>query len=609
MKIRIYQHSPVSVVMICFVLLSTSEQSCSAQSIPNAPLELPNSVRPSDLDQKKVLKFSGKAVFSDGRPVANARLIVSPLGKSQTRYWSTDEDGNFDIDLRGPETIGAHFIAECKSEHSVSRKPTKRSWSCSLKDPVAWLKDAEEQNQLVFDNRGQIIVRVFGLKQLPDGYQAELSLSPKPTARRDLPPELNEGFFRERAKLDPRQVGTVIKGLEPREYVVSVQIPKLGRKEFTTTVVIPNADPFQCLAKLQIDPLQFSSFVARVVLPDGSLAAHASFAMSADGGNADSVRINADSDGRLKVQHVPVGELALMATEANFAGVTTYTNIAPNEVSDLGVIRLKSDEEVYSWLSGKLNVETDRNENLSCQGFHAPGYDITRTPDLRLTAQFQDGKYRIKYPSGKHLLRLEVDQEIRMGLWQSMTSKYFLLSVDGKPGDRAVRDLVVPAANRIHDSKGVSWIVVKLEEGFYCVVQTKGVADKCLAPAGRTWLISNPWNLALSEVQEVDVDSRKKDHQLVIQLPENLDFEALKMESFFNVQVHLDDFVRMPILGCKIKELHRCPVEIEGQQLKVSLPEGVYTIEINDTQGSWSANDVELYEQTTVMLEKVKRKI
>lgn len=384
--------------------------------------------------------ISGKAGFSDGHPLADARLEFrqqsepSSSASPSSFYCQTDSSGNFRLEV-AQSKLGFEVIAEKWSDGDRLR------WRCTYPHSAG---EGNSPVKLEFENRGRIVVRVFGLTKLPSDYQVFLRCS--------TPGSLDSVSIHR--QLEAGQYGVEIHGLEPRDYQISVNMPRIGMQDWTTSVNVPATAPYRAVAKIQLPDLQFGSLRATVTLPDGKTpASQLSLWIEAQGGDAAGKWFMTDEAGMLHAQSLPAGPVRVRCINSeSFAPTAFFAEIESQATVDMGKVRLQAMSEVYSWLTGSLLYRDGSPiPQVSCSGWQAGLTDLNGTTMdlLGVYSEFRaDGSYRVRFPAGKHWLKFEIEgtgMQFQGGAFQLFApiTKCILVDADSDPGQTLQRDIVL----------------------------------------------------------------------------------------------------------------------------------------------------------------------
>lgn len=443
--------------------------------------------------EQNVLKLSGKAMFSDEQLVREARLIVK--SKSGTRYWQTGKNGEYSIDLRNAELEGVFVVAQKRIQGQ------DYSWSCEIVEPLK--RTPDELSTLRFNNQGKVVARLLGANRIPKDFRVFVELRSRSERF------LFDHKVRIRRELKHGESGIVFDDLEPREYRLLVTVPRFRVEPWTSKVIVADEAPYRAFVPCNLSSLQFGSLEASFVKPNGEPAALFDFWVEADSGAALAEKYRADLKGRIEVPFVPVGTTKVRAVEEGIAPVSVEFEIEQEKTTVLENCRLKADEEVFSWVEGKLSYQ-DRNlemkpiQGTECHGFLNPSHGIssTQTSELGVEGEFKpDGSYRIKFPAGKRRLKIDIDgtgirQRFQGGIWRPRTERTesyrsLILDLNTAPGEVVQRDITLrerddPVVYQVktHPITNLDELRLPIEIPKHQVVEPKTVYDSVWVKIG-----------------------------------------------------------------------------------------------------------------------------
>jgi hypothetical protein len=426
--------------------------------------------------------IQGTSIFADGEPLANVELefILSPLGDVSTDIKRESNPQNLRCVTNAEGTFELKFPSA--AEYSVDVVATKwidgdrRCWHCKIPKLSSNLREPLE---LVFENRGRIFLGFLGTSNLTPDVKPSVVFS-------------STAGDRLTRQLEPDSRGRiVINGLEPREYQIEVYADELSAKVWKQSVTVPSESPFRAIATVQFPEFKFGTFAAAVMLPDGKTpAANMRFmAMSIDENSHGFGRkeLMSDAEGHVTAK-MGVGEVQLSydprimepqrvidPNEPALGGfrvnleilkVNERQRIAPAlfrakvravERTDLGTLRLQTEEEVFAWIDGTIKDADGRpvEKIAPCGrlvGFAAGIPWISLGDSFRRDPKLEAGNFTVRVEAGKQVVAVGLEGtgeplgafggEIAIG--ESRKEKYLLLSMDLAAGVRVHRDIVLP---------------------------------------------------------------------------------------------------------------------------------------------------------------------
>ena len=408
------------------------------------------------MQTEKRMTIRGRAIFSDETPLANMPLQVElapirsqidenqvpaavPLPRIHAR---TDLDGFFSFVT---PNMG-EFKGIITASHPQIDQGGERRWNVE----VPKLSNGQHPLELKFENRGQIIVAIFGTTGLPESLEPVISLH-----------STQHHYNLEWQRIHVRTLGEVreYNGLAPGEYELSVDIPNSGIQRQSVKVVVPNSEPFSATGKIQFPKTVFGSVQGKFTMPDGSSPA-SHLEIGVFGPNDYHHSLKTDLDGGFHLDLLPIGDYRIAYPPTLFS--------VKNEVPiDLGTVRLKALEEKVGWFDGKIAYEggatvggvfvMQRNENdLTASLF---SYGNIANPSLK-----PSGDFHLQLPQGNRDLvfylhgdkRSPIHRGASFDVGREIMHK-LIVNVDIEAGSTITRDLQVPLRQRCRDIT-VGWV-------------------------------------------------------------------------------------------------------------------------------------------------------
>lgn len=345
----------------------------------------------SVLTPEKDAKITGTATFPDGTPLRNLKLQFSftAIRKEDRKEYpqgarsETKSDGTFEVTLPEPKKFSTTVTAFEPSEHNIGRV-----W----KTTVAEVGPGSKPLSLTFDNRHRVQVKLSQTEPLPESL--ELTLGCQLDSRRTM----------EEKQISASSKETVFAGLTPGKYRIVASVKTAGHRHFEAHAEIqPGKDQQTVTAELRIPAFKFGDLTATFLRPDGKTPYQGHIRLYSTGSLG---RHTADNAGRLTVRTVPVGRVQLTASGAEGLAESPSPGIVKaNEMTDLGTIRLKAEEEVYGWVVGQVKYP----DGSPLLGATANG--IAHGVDTSLTSQpngFQanrvsaKGEFKLRMNDGLH---------------------------------------------------------------------------------------------------------------------------------------------------------------------------------------------------------------
>ncbi len=347
------------------------------------------------------MTIRGRAVFADDTPLSKmaiqVELVSSPsqVGDKQvpimihptTLRTETDQDGDFRFVMPGRGDFSGKVIASDRT-NQVSRE---RRWSVD----VSKLAVGQDPLELKFENRGQIVFAVFGTSAVPDSIKPTIGLR-----------STSHNYTLEWERTSVSTLGKVreYEGLAPGEYELSVGFDHSGIKSQTVTVSVPNSDPYQGIAKLQLPKIIFGSIQAKHVMPDNRTPAkHLSLVVYGNEGFL--LSLKTDDAGGFQLVFLPIGDYSINVN--NSSGISTNPilfSIIDDKPIDLEVVRLKAVEEEFGWFDGRIAYEGGASlggvfvMNKFENDFTASVASSGSIPDPELRPS---GDFHLRLPEGK----------------------------------------------------------------------------------------------------------------------------------------------------------------------------------------------------------------
>lgn len=292
------------------------------------------------------LQVPGLALFADGTPVANCKIKFELLNYKEVQEapgyrsqvsTSTDDDGKFTVTLPDEKLYRAKAITDEVGQDSGAG----RRWQSE----VPKLQVGQEPLNLVFDNRGTIVLRLF---QLGKDRSNKITLSCS---------SLENGKNIAWERFDPTVTGHVYSGLEPGKYRITAQVENGGYGSWPVEVTVPDTEPFRALAVIKIPQVLTGSLTGRLIMPDGKTPA-SNFTIRSD----DSTQVVTDSVGQFTIDSLPEGGTGLQVDPKDGLVLPSpsYASIKAGNETDLGKLQLVKESVEFGWFHGTLSHDDGR---------------------------------------------------------------------------------------------------------------------------------------------------------------------------------------------------------------------------------------------------------
>ncbi len=402
------------------------------------------------------LSIQGTAIFADGEPLANLELEfkLSRLGAASTEIDSnskleilrceTNAEGSFELKLPKGGKYSAAVVATARKESD------SRRWRCSIPELST---DMRGPCELVFENRGRIFIVFLGT--------SNLTADVKPLIICSTPGSDAQVRIVRRLEADSRG-RIVIDGLEQRDYTIEVYCKELSAKSWKQSVTVPPDSPMRATAKIQFPEFKFGTFTAIVVMPDGKTPAANTWVVAQnfdeESNSFGYKELMTDSEGLVSAK-MGIGDLQL-EYRANprvdklqgVAPALFRAKVKPDELTDMGTLRLKAEEEVFAWIDGTIKYSNGQPVEKIIPGgwlyaFESGIPTITvefSRPDPKLA----NGSFAIRVEAGRQVKAIGIEgtgQPLGGGLRPKISDeKQILFSLDLSAGERIRRDIVLP---------------------------------------------------------------------------------------------------------------------------------------------------------------------
>lgn len=406
------------------------------------------------------MSVRGRAIFVDGTPLSKMtiRIALSPIEdqvdnnqfpKKEVQT-DTDLDGNFRFVMPSKDDFSGIAIATAKS----SDVKGERRWMVEIPN----LSLGEEHLELKFENRGQIVLAVFGTGNLPDSLKPTISLRS---------PSHNYNLEGEQTSVIALGKVREYEGLEPGEYVIDVSIENSGIKSQSVKVTVPNGDPFLGVAKIQLSKTVFGSMQAKILMPDNRTPA-SQLALEINSSDYNSHSLKTDDSGGFQLEYLPIGNYGIRVKASDEISPNSVPfDIVDENLHDLGVIHLKAVEEEFGWFDGKITyeggeslggvfvVKTHEND------FTASDVSEGAIPDPNLKPS---GVFHLRLPVGNNDLIFHLHgngpSPMYMGSSYRVSREIrhkLIVNVDVEAGKTVKRDFFVPPRKDCRDIN-VGWV-------------------------------------------------------------------------------------------------------------------------------------------------------
>lgn len=296
----------------------------------------------------------GRAIFYDGTPVANAKLEVDLFdlkkekeadanqtdpSKADCHLQSpTDNQGSFRFILPSRDSYRATIVAKLEGQEGTSSDWTQE---------ISRLALGSEPLRLIFDNRGSVVLGIFGVPKSSYCPAVDLRLSSKRTGQ----------FVKSRCiPLSKFESLQTFEGLDPGQYVIEVSLRNLGIAPQRAHITIPNEEPYSAKAKIQFPPIAWGSLKAQFLLPERSVAArHEIHVFTASGF---SCAPTTDENGQMTLDRLPVGEYWIAPLKSDkLSSRPIVVRIRPDQCTDLGTVRWKTIDEDFGRVQGTITLD------------------------------------------------------------------------------------------------------------------------------------------------------------------------------------------------------------------------------------------------------------
>ncbi|MEM7475119.1 MAG: hypothetical protein AAF483_09025 [Planctomycetota bacterium] len=380
--------------------------------------------------------IAGNIKFADGKVFAESRITIrvappnrpaDDLDGLPAFYANTDKDGNFKIEVEKAVRGTLVVIGDDYVDHD------NLAWHTYVPD-----FDSTQVRKInaTFENRGRIILRVFGQSKLPSEYNIHITCTGK------VPGET----LRLTRQLSPSERGLTLHGLQPGEYQISAYVNRYSNDKYKTTVTIGESEPFRALAKLQLPVFEFGKLKGKFLLPDGKTpAANESLWIQARDGKAGGTRFITNENGEFETGDLPTGNAHIRVLDSPTIAPTTFkANIEKGTLSDAGASRFQAREEVFSRIKGRFLYENGSAIQKNFMGGYLVGWGLNgySTGILGVHGQFHaSGDFQYEFESGRRKLKFDIEgtgmQFMGGGFAIDGSPKYrsIIVDVNAKPGE------------------------------------------------------------------------------------------------------------------------------------------------------------------------------
>lgn len=351
----------------------------------------------ADDDNVTSRQVTGRATFVDGTPIVDSliRFYISPHDSKTVHGFddeidcTTDADGKYEFTLPTRKPYKALVLACENGEAGGGRK-----WQLNLSN----LSSEGEPLNLVFENRGRILVGITYKAELPGDFQPEIMCMSRSYGPRTTITEKPRATRR----------GISFTNLTPGEYELTVAIKGVNRR-WTYPVTVPDREPRSVSANVIIPMFFFGGIKAKFLMPDGETpAAGVGFYLVNTGEGRE---LTADENGEILLERVLEGRFGLTPSApkgvdiavASVFGPEVENKVIGGEVKDLGVIRLKRIDEVF----GHVDVAVRNDDCTPVDPVHVEGAEwqqIGSPYEVPSEDLDKPGLFRIRLRPGKHNL-------------------------------------------------------------------------------------------------------------------------------------------------------------------------------------------------------------
>lgn len=284
----------------------------------------------------------GQAMFADGKPASDCKIQFELLNYKEVQQApnfrsqvsaTTDGSGGFVLSLPDDKLYRAKAVIEKKR----AGEGVSRSWSCE----VTSLQAGKRPLQLLFDNRGSIICRLFQLGEYRSKGVALTCVS------------MSTGKNVAWGQFNGDVAGHVYSDLEPGKYKISARLQDGGSKHWETEVTVPDVEPFRALAVIKIPKVILGSVAGRLILPDGKTPA-SNFSIRLGGQS-----VTTDAAGKFLVADVPAGgqSCIVISKDGLIIDKQLYATVVAGEETALGDLQLVREADEFGWFEGELAYE------------------------------------------------------------------------------------------------------------------------------------------------------------------------------------------------------------------------------------------------------------
>jgi protocatechuate 3,4-dioxygenase beta subunit len=370
-------------------------QSVEVADAQSKPGDLKVVLKAAEPKAAEALTFAGQAVFTDGKPVADASILLYLKTWDGMLRVPTGPDGRFTGTLPRPGTFaGRAWVVEGGTERTGKSPAAARRWYAAVGPFSPGACDLE----WVFDNRGRIRISVEPAARPPqaDGFKLTCRFWP-PSG---LPPHESDHLIAEVAV--PTEGGvTTLDSLAPGMYEVRLAEPKGWWLEcWSKRLTLPGEDG-GTEATVVIAPYgkDYGGFRGRLTMPGGAALPkdiRASVRLPDQTSRLVEVR-----DGIVSAGKLPVGSVCLTVWPPGCHTLTRDVEIQPGAITDLGDLRLVTPGETHGTVIGHVLFE-DGTPALGA----VVGERLGPRSGVRVGA---DGSFRFQLPAGT--------RTAEVGLW------------------------------------------------------------------------------------------------------------------------------------------------------------------------------------------------